>query len=173
MEATRLRLRFTTGVNLPAATYGSGLYGTQTYGQQATDPLASRFYAAMPWPGGTPNAPSWMYRQNDMLPAFGCQVRSIEGPMDLTAVADAVLVLSPFNPDLSVYGVFPLTLGSALTGRLSRTWLEGDLADPGTYRATVVLRFTSGRRLTVPFDDRHTFVIHSIDTAALVALVTP
>jgi hypothetical protein len=166
VRATRYRLRFTTGVNIPGATYGSGQYGTQTYGQQATDPLASRFYTAMPWPAGSPTTPAWMYRQGDTLPDFDCQLRSIEGPMDLTAVVDAVLVLTPFDGSLRV--VFPLTKSApAVAGRLHRVWADTDLATPGSYRATVVVVFSSTRRLTVPFDDRDLFVINSIDPSGV------
>jgi len=165
MRAARYRLRFASGVNIAGATYGSGQYGSQTYGQQASDPLASRFYSPMPWPAGATVSPSWLYRQGDTEPDFDCQVRSPEGVMDFTPVVSATLVLT--GPGLDDHHPYPLTIGAPGSGRLTRQWLPGDLAEPGVYRAAVVLTFSSTRKLTLPFDDRHTFIVNAVEAVVV------
>jgi hypothetical protein len=161
MHAPRYRLRFITGVTLSAATYGSGTYGSGTYGEQASDPLSSLLYYLVPWPGGYLADPSWIYRQGDIHPQFKAVVRSIEDTLDLTSLARADLVLTNTDggADLTPW-LFPLTV--ALIDGISwlvRDWAPGDLDTPGTYRTGVVLTFNSGRRMTVPTDDRLNFQI--------------
>lgn len=166
MTATRYRLKWVVGANYSAASYGSGQYGTQTYGQEASDPLASLFYVPMPWPGGTPTVPSWMYRQGDTSPDFDVQIRSQLGPMSLAPVGGGWLVLSSYETDLVL--AFALTVTDEPRGRIGREWQAGDLDTLGAFRATVVLLFDSGRQLTVPATDRHRFVVHSMDPTAMV-----
>ncbi|MET0579824.1 MAG: hypothetical protein ABW122_14295 [Ilumatobacteraceae bacterium] len=164
MRATRLRLRFVTGVSVPAATYGSGTYGSQTYGQSATDPLSSYRYRIVPLPAGRPTVPSWIYRQSDTWADFEALILADAGPLDLTAVGAATLVLDPIDgrdPGTDALG-FPLTVASpATTGVVGRSWQPGDLAGAGTYRATIVLTFLSGRQLTLPGDDATRFVVNA------------
>jgi hypothetical protein len=166
MEATRYRLRFVTGVSLTAATYGSGFYGSQTYGTKASDPVASLRYRLVPWPAGYLTDPAWKYRVGDRLPKFQATVLGDEGPLQVVGVALVRLVLTPIdeNPqpprqyDLTING--PTPAGSFW---LERDWEIGDIDVPGTYRAGVIITYNSGRRLTVPIDDRQVFVIADND----------
>ena len=161
MEATRYRLRFVTGVNLTSATYGSGQYGSQTYGTVATDPVASLRYRLIPWPGGYLAEPAWKYRQGDTSPPFKATVLGGEGPLALVGVAAAKLVLTPLDRN-AAHRQFDLTVtGPSASGSywLGRQWASSDLSVPGTYRAGVVITYTSGRRLSIPIDDRQVFVI--------------
>jgi len=158
MQAPRLRLRFVTGVNLTARTYGSGTYGEGTYGESATDPLAAIRYWLIPLPAGFPTSPSWLYRVDDSGGTFQAQVMSDAGPLDLAAVDLARLVLTPIDGrDLTAQLAFGLDLQDS--GIVERIWQPGDLAGAGTYRATVIFTFASGRQLTVPGDDGLRFVV--------------
>jgi len=158
VKATRYRLRFVTGVALTGATYGSGTYGEGTYGMQASDPLASLRYYLVPWPGGYLTDPSWIYRQGDVLPRFSALVCSDEGPLDDAGLTTAVLVLSDTE---AISRSFPLSVESADgDDRLVRDWQPGDLDTPGVYRAAAVITYSSGRRLTIPIDDRMQFVVN-------------
>jgi hypothetical protein len=156
MQATRFRLRFVTGVTLSARTYGAGTYGDGTYGEQASDPLASIRYTLIPLPAGYPTVPSWLYRSGDSGGTFQALVMSDSGPLDLSAIDNAQLVLTPIDGQT---GNLTFLLGLPDVGTVERTWLPGDLSDAGTYRAVVVFTFTSGRRLTVPGDDNLRFVV--------------
>ena len=162
MHAARYRLRFTTGVALTSATYGSGTYGAGTYGEQASDPLSSLRYYLVPWPGGYLPDPSWVYRVGDTDPDFRVQILADNERLDLTGIAYALLVLTntdgSTNPVPWIYDLTVTTLDSQ--DWLTRAWLPTDLAKSGTYRAAVVIVYDSGRRLTVPVDDRHNFVIN-------------
>jgi hypothetical protein len=161
MEALRHRLRFATGVNLTQRTYGTGAYGDGTLGEQASDPLTAARYLVIPWPSGFLSDPSWLYRQGDVTPPFKISVQADDGPLDYTGLAKAYLVLtntdgaSPTTPrqyQLSVQRI-------SGADWLIRNWLYDDLILPGTYRSALVLTYNSGRRLTIPGDDRHNFVI--------------
>jgi len=166
MQAPRYRLRFITGVALTSRTYGSGTYGAGTYGEQASDPLASLVYYLVPWPGGYLSDPAWIYREGDVLPQFKAAVRSNEGLLDLTGLSTAKLVLT--NTDGGVAATplqYALTVApSGGVSWLVRNWAVGDLAEPGTYRAGLVLTYNSGRRLSIPIDDRMNFVINPNST---------
>jgi hypothetical protein len=166
VQAPRYRLRFITGVSLTSATYGSGTYGTGTYGEQASDPLASLRYILVPWPGGYLPDPAWIYRQGDVTPQFRAQVLSDEGPLDFTGLDFGYLVLTNTDGSSSTTPImFPLTvatIGGVVF--LTRTWLPNDLMTPGTFRAGVVLQYSSGRRLTIPTDDRYQFVVNPNST---------
>lgn len=162
MQATRYRLRFITGVSLTARTYGSGTYGDGTYGEQASDPLESLTYTMIPWPGGYLPDPAWIFRQGDVTPRFRVQVRSDDELLDLDGLDFAYLVLTntdgasnttPWLFELDVATIDGLDW-------LVRSWLPTDLAIPGTFRAAVVLQYDSGRRLTIPSDNRYQFVIN-------------
>lgn len=158
MQAPRLRLRFVTGVNLTARTYGSGTYGEGTYGESASDPLAAIRYWLIPLPAGYPTGPAWLYRILDSGSSFQAQAMSDAGPLDLAAVDVARLVLTPIDGrGVAAQLVFVLDL--AERGVVERIWQPNDLAGAGTYRATVVFTFASGRQLTVPGDDNLRFVV--------------
>jgi hypothetical protein len=151
-----------TGVNLTSATYGSGQYGSQTYGTVASDPVASLRYRLVPWPAGYLTDPAWQYRQGDTRPQFKAAVLGSEGPLQLVGVSSAVLALSRMSEHSEPARLYPLTVeGPTTAGNywLSRTWQPGDLASAGVYRAGVAITYSSGRRLSVPIDDRQVFVI--------------
>ncbi|MET0578007.1 MAG: hypothetical protein ABW122_05070, partial [Ilumatobacteraceae bacterium] len=132
MQATRLRLRFVSGASFPAATYGSGNYGSQTYGQSATDPLSALRYFVVPLPAGTPTNPSWLYRQRDSWPDLNARIMYGEGPLDLTSVAAATLVLTPIDGRTSpAWLSFALTMPDRPGGYVRRVWAVGDLIDAG------------------------------------------
>jgi hypothetical protein len=160
MQATRLRLRFVSGVSVTGATYGSGSYGTQTYGQSATDPLAAYRYLVMPLPAGSPTDPSWLYRQHDSWPDFNARVLYGEGSLDLTPVAKAELLLAPIDGRPTPVALsFLLTMPTPASGYVKRVWAANDLIDPGVYRVLLRFTFTSGRRLTLPGSDNIRFVV--------------
>jgi hypothetical protein len=159
MQATRLRLRFVSGVSLSAATYGSGTYGSQTYGQSATDPLAAYRYLVVPLPAGSPTNPSWLYRQRDSWPDFKARLLYGEGALDLTPVATAKLLLAPIDGRAPVVYLFDLTMPDRVGGYVRRVWAATDLVDAGVYRALIMLTFASGRRLTLPGNDSLRFVV--------------
>lgn len=160
MEPSRYHLRFVTGVNLTSATYGAATYGSQTYGTVATDPVASLRYRLVPWPGGYLPDPAWKYRQGDTGPPFKATVLGGEGPLALVGVSSARLVLTPMDraPQSRTYA---LTVTGPTAGSywLGRNWVRGDLSEAGTYRAGVVITYSSGRRLSIPIDDRAVFAI--------------
>ena len=160
MQAVRYRLRFITGVALTSRTYGAATYSDGTYGETASDALSALVYVLVPWPAGHLPDPAWMYRQGDTTPQFKAYIASTLGPLDLDGVATAQLSLT--NTD---GGSIPLSFDLTVTPSggidwLVRNWLPHDLAVPGTYRAAVVLTYTSTRRLTVQVDDRIHFVIN-------------
>jgi hypothetical protein len=161
VKATRYRLRFVTGVALTSATYGSGNYGSQTYGTVASDPVPSLRYRLVPWPGGYLTDPAWEYRQGDTRPAFKATLLSQEGPLALVGVAQATLVLTPMDGQEEVRTYALTVTGPSSSGAywLGRNWETGDIDPAGVYRAGVVITYASGRRLTVPIDDRQVFVI--------------
>ena len=150
MQATRYRLRFITGVSLTSSTYGSGTYGSGTYGEQASDPLNSLHYVLIPLPAGYLTSPSWIYAPGDTGSVFRAQVISDNGPLDLEAVADAQLVLTPL--DGRALSPFVYHVDQLDDGIIERTWQVGDLI-AGIYRAAVVFIFDSGRQLSVPTAD--------------------
>ena len=162
MQAVRHRLRFVTGVSLTARTYGSGLYGDGTYGEQASDPLTAAVYIMVPWPGGYLSDPSWLYREGDVFPPFQVSIEADDAPLDLTGIASAMLVFTSFDGATVSNPVRQLPLTVVTEGGrqwLQRRWDTYDLTPAGTFRVAVVITYASGRRLTVPTDDRHVFVI--------------
>jgi hypothetical protein len=162
VHATRYRLRFIAGVSLSSATYGSGQYGSQTYGTVASDPLASLRYRLVPWPAGYLPDPAWEYRQGDTRPSFKAVILGDEGSLQLVGVVQAKLVLTPMDRDPDPPRTYDLTVsGPTASGSywLNRNWLAADLVTAGAYRAGVVITYSSGRRLSIPVDDRQVFVI--------------
>lgn len=177
MRATRLRLRFVPGVSMTAATYGGSTYGGAiTYGQTASDPLASYRYRIVPLPSGFPTQPAWIYRHDDLRPPLRLQIIGNDAPLDLTPVTgrlfgdgtysyhtygggQAQLVLTPTDGrDQTLSIALGLTItGTAAEGILTHDWDGNPTTDPdvppGLYRVLVRLHFYSGRRLTLPTDD--------------------
>ena len=151
MRATRFRLRFVPGVSLPAATYGSSTYGGPiTYGQRGSDPVSSFRYRVVPLPAGYPTTPAWIIRVDDIEPPLRAQILSDEGPLDLSAVATASLVLTPVDGAGA-----PVTLPMTVEGNgvLSHTWTTTDGVAAGDHRVALVMTMTSSRRFTLPTDD--------------------
>lgn len=180
MRATRYRLRWLRGIAEQSVTYGSGYYGTDTYGQillpdafygsaeygsntygqTASDPLTALTFEAIPWTGGFPTAPSWLYRAGDTLPAFEARILGDGEPADIAFVKDVELVLTPADGrDDSFQLTFQGSVVQSTKGLMTVEWEPGDLDQFGVYRCLIRLTFGSGRRLTVPVEDRHTFVI--------------
>jgi hypothetical protein len=159
VQAARYRLRFTVDVSLPGAEYGSSDYGQMTYGQSVTDPVSASRYVALPWPGGYLSSPAWIYRRWDTRPDFEAMVIDPEGnPLDFTSTLIS-LVLSPYDVEDDTWHEFGMN-EIAPPGRVRRKWAENDLNFCGLYRAVLAFYYyPSGRRLTVPFDDRCTFYV--------------
>jgi hypothetical protein len=160
MRAARYRLRFFTGATLTQATYGGGTYGGATYGMQASDALTTAHHRLMPWPGGSPTSPSWLYRRGDTEPVWEAQIIADEGVVNYTGLDRAVLVLTPVDKP-GDDRTFDCTVVTATNGdqRLHREWNAGDLDPHGVFRVAVVLIYSSNRRMTVPAEDLHTLVV--------------
>lgn len=162
--ASRFRLRLTR--NAPgsdATTYGGGLYGDDTYGARADDPANLLAYQIVPDDTSASDFPMLLRREHDTLPVFTCrlisfgsQFEEVAGEvMDLSTVDVALLKLVRVTAGPPTTFNLPMTVDLP-TDTLSRTFTIDDTAEPGTYRLFVVLRFDSGRRLTIPADDNIT-----------------
>jgi hypothetical protein len=156
MRAQRYRLRFVTGVSLSAATYGSSTFGGPiTYGQRASDPIASYRYRVVPLPAGYPTMPAWIYRHGDINPPMRAQIIADEGPLDLTPVATALAVLTPIDErDVPPYTLSMTVEAPPTNGRLVHTWTGDEHLPVGNYRAVILMSLSSGRRFVVPANDR-------------------
>lgn len=162
--ASRYRLRLTRnapGIN--ATTYGTGQYGTDTYGARADDPAGLLSYQIVPTDTSASDFPMLLRREHDTLPIFTCRLISFGSQFE--EVAGEVMDLS--TVDIALLKLVRVTAGppttfnlvmdvDTVTDTLSRTFTIDDTAEPGTYRIFVVLRFVSGRRLTIPADDNIT-----------------
>ena len=162
MRSARYRLKFFTGATLTAATYGGGKYGDQTYGTQASDSLTTAHHRLVPWPAGAMVSPAWGYRRGDTSPDWQAQIIADDGVVNYTGLDTAVLVLSAIDDPSSVRQ-FGLTVVTAPNGdqRLTRKWAPGNLDFEGVFRVAVVLRYLTGRRMTVPANDNHIFVVRA------------
>jgi hypothetical protein len=144
-----------------ASNYGTGNYGDGTYGQEASDPLSNVEYTLAAKPGGYPDQLGWIYRQGDANVPFQAQVLGLDGPMNLTAVASAALVLERLSAGPRLLHALPVTLGTTdglVTVGLPATVLESQ----GVYRVAVQLVFTSGRAMTVTADDQATLMVRGV-----------
>jgi hypothetical protein len=160
MRAARYRLKFFTGATLTASTYGGGKYGDTTYGMQASDSLTTAHHRLVPWPGGALTIPSWIYRRGDTEPDWEAMIVADDGAVSYNGLYYAWLVLTN-QDDPSIYTTFSVWVVTESNGdqHLHRTWNPGDLDFAGNFRAAVVLLYQTGRRLTVPADDRHQFIL--------------
>lgn len=156
-----LGLSFKSGASAPDGTYGSAGadYGEAywTYGQQATDPLATG-YELTAYPGWGPRVPDWEYRQWDTTPAMEIAILAPGAvPIDYTIInsAELILTLTSYS-GFNYQPAFALTVG---TDRLTRTWEPYDLLVVGSFRVIVKLTFDSGRTLTVPSSDMAALVV--------------
>lgn len=147
--ARRYALRFSAfDISRTASLYGSGNYGDGTYGLEATDPLSNDEYALVAEPGEYPSASNWVYRVGDTNPDFQAQVLGLDGPMDLTPVDTAILVIERISVGTRILRALELTAGTT-DGNVSGTLPASMLLGQGTYRVAVQLQFTSGRCMTV------------------------
>lgn len=161
MRSTRYRLRFFTGATLTASKYGGGKFGDGTYGMQASDSLTTAHHRLVPWPAGAMTSPSWRYRQNDTMPDWQAQIIADDGVVSYTGMTSADLVLTAID-DPTSQTLHALTVDTQSNGdqRLRRTWNSGELNFSGVFRVAVVLRYSTGRHMTVPAGDKHIMVIH-------------
>lgn len=177
MQATRYRLRPTTGITLGAVTYGAGEYGSQTYGQSATDPVAAQRYWAIP-EGGMPTYPGVLHVAGDERPLVVMRIwGDDEQPLNLDPayVEGGTLILIPLDGSANEIRRLGLVNAAAgtITFNLNLTTaygdqLYGDLAygpaafDPmmvGVFTGVVEVAYKSGRTLGAPFDESMTIVI--------------
>lgn len=158
MQAARYVLRFIPGIVFSTATYGSGNYGTQTYGQKATDPINSFRYYVVPLPAGFPTQPSWVVRDGDIKPPMRMQILTADAnttALDLTPVQDAYIVLTPVDGTPEIPPVLlSATIENIPKGIVRHNWTA---ADPpltaNVYRVVLIMRMLSGRRFSLPTDD--------------------
>ena len=145
-------------VSRDAATYGSGNYGDETYGQEATDPLPNSEYILVPNPGEWPTAAGWVYAVGETGRTFTAQCRGVNGVLSLSNIDRAALVIDRASVGERVVDAFPLTI-DAVNDVLSYDFTPGQLERPGIYRAAVQLVFDSGRCMSVTADDSVAFTI--------------
>jgi hypothetical protein len=175
MRAAGYRLNPTSGVNLPAATYGSGNFGTQTYGQAATDPVAALRYVAV-FDGGYPVSPGVRIQAGDQQPTItAVLVADDGGVLDLTAVSGATLTLDlidgrdPTNRQITLTATTIDTVNRVLKFAIGPPLAP--LVAVGVYRAVVRVTYNSGRRLSAPAGHSSIMVISDgAGTGALVAV---
>lgn len=146
-----------------ASAYGSGTYGDADvpYGQRATDPADQAAYVTVP--GGTIPI---RIRTGESVLTLTMQVVAFGGPfedgegtiLDLSTVATARLHLQRLTPSPTLVYEFDLTI-DAPGDKLSYTFADGDLTEPGQYRPLVVATFASGRRLTLPVHNAPTITV--------------
>ena len=139
-------------VTRDAATYGSGNYGDETYGQEATDPLPNVDYILVPWPGEWPSNRGWIYRLGDTKRTFSAQCRGAEGVLDLSQVERGALVIDRTSVGSQVTDAFQLTI-DADNDLLTYQFAADELTRPGIYRVAVQLLFNSGRTMSIAVDD--------------------
>jgi hypothetical protein len=154
--ATRYRFRLVAPAGITAALYGGGTYGATTYGQEQDETATAIEYTAIPVPAGTVNGPAWEYAVGDTYEDLVVDIVSTDGTDRFVDadVAQATLVLTRFTDGYT--RSFQMT---AFGNYWRRQWETGDLDAVGLYRVVVALLLTSGRRLTVPWDDRLTMKI--------------
>lgn len=146
------------GISRNAAEYGAGNYGDLTYGQEATDPLSNVEYTLVPKPGEFPAKVGWLYRAGDADVPFQAQVLGLDGPMNLTSVSTAALVLERVSVGQRVLHALPVTTGTT-DGLISADLPASVLAYEGVYRVAVQLQFSSGRCMSITSDDSVTLSI--------------
>jgi len=166
--AQRLYVKFLRGgVDAASGNYGSGTFGDTelTYGQEATDPtLTGTNYRLLPLAGSRPRKPAWQYRVGDTLLRWQAMIVDPVDPssrMSLVPVTQAALIIELMDPARAYwYRGFALDLG--VDDVLTRVWGVGDLPVPGLFRATVVMDFDTGRRMSVETDDDVLMAVHGV-----------
>lgn len=140
-----------------AALWGSSTFGGPiTYGQEASDPVASIAYVAFHAGVGYPRISSWQYRVGDVMPNVEVAVATADGAtIDGSAVDKASMVLDRLGgvPHQIVLDMIVLADG------FECVLTDTDLDEPGRYRSEMKITMKSGRLLTVPTDDRVNFDI--------------
>jgi hypothetical protein len=145
-------------ISKDASNYGTGNYGDGTYGQEASDPLSNVEYTLVAKPGGYPDQLGWIYRRGDGAVPFQAQVLGLDGPMDLTSVATATLVMERVSAGSRVLHALSVTPGTT-DGLITASLPTTVLASQGVYRVAVQLVFTSGRAMTITADDQATLSV--------------
>lgn len=149
-------------VSRSAATYGSGEYGgDQSYGQEASDPLANVDYALAPYPGQWPSDYGWEFHVGDVGPVFQAVLLGLNGVESLTVFDSAALILERVSAGPRVIAAFPMTVDTD-NDRLEYAWTAGDLTDPGTYRVIVQLVSGTGRPLSVSPTDAASLIVKAV-----------
>jgi hypothetical protein len=161
--AKRYAMRNTvSSVSRTSALYGAGTYGGDfTYGQEATDSLANVEYVLAAKPGEWPSTAGWVYRTGASDVSFTAVVLGIDGPLDLSPVAAAVLVIERAGVGPETFAAYELSVNGDNT--LSYTFGLDELPGQGIYRAAVQLEFDSGRCMTVTPDDAASLIVRGVD----------
>jgi len=155
-------------VSTVSATYGgAGAYGELSYGQQASDPLSNMEYVATPTPGEYSVSPAWVFRTGNVGTRFNCTILGLDGPMNLTPIASAVLVIERLAAGPRTVRAYTLTVDDT-NDVVYRDWLVGDLDVTGLFRVLVQITSSTGRRMTIDATDNATMTIRTGDTDAVV-----
>lgn len=162
------RLRVIRLVPQGASAYGSNKYGDGTYGQRATDTADLQRYEIVPRSVSPSESPLIIRRTLDQGMVFECWIIAFateyEGversgvKLDLTGVASATLRLDKVSASKTDPPISLTTSMQIVLPYLLRRTFGGAVAMEGTYRATIILIFTTGRRLSLPVDDSLTVV---------------
>jgi hypothetical protein len=154
--ATRTRLRLVAPFGATTAVYGGGTYGAGSYGQEQDETATAIEYTAVPVPAGTVDGPAWQYTVGDTYEPLIVDLIAVDGTDRLTSdeVEHAVLVATRFTD-----GYTRSLLLEPDGNYWRRDFDPDDLDQPGLYRNVVVCTLTSGRRYTIPADDRLTMKV--------------
>ena len=168
--ARTYKVRYLSGsYNADASSYGVRNYGSEqfTYGQEQQESVLSGIdYELLPYPGGHPSTPEWVYRVGDET-RFSVVIVDKGNPSSAIAVAPivkAVVVLQKYTfKGEALRRVYELTTDLS-NDLLYRDWLPDDLSEEGRYRVNVQILFGSGRQFTIEGTDSVELFIHSSPT---------
>jgi hypothetical protein len=89
-------------------------------------------------------------KRNDLKPDINATLLDQTGvPIDLTGATVRFIIASS---ERGVIVNAPATIVNATQGKVRYTWVSGDTANAGEYRAEFEVTFSDGRKLTVPND---------------------
>ena len=168
--ARTYKVRYLSGsYNADASSYGVRNYGSEqfTYGQEQQESVLSGIdYDLLPYPGGHPSTPEWVYRVGDET-RFSVVIVDKGNPSSAIAVAPivkAVVVLQKYTfKGEALRRVYELTTDPK-NNLLYRDWLPSDLFEEGRYRVNVQILFGSGRQFTIEGTDSVELFINSSPT---------
>lgn len=162
------RLRLIQNLSAPGVSYGNvaANYGDEIYGERATDPVNLLVYVAVPLTSGLGGRHAFRARIGDIYPgddlafrpmAFGGPYEAGEGTvLDLSTVDTATLQIDRVSAGPPVTVTDTMTVDDVADTVTSSTLV---IAEPGTYRVSVVLVFLSGRSMTLPIHDNRTMLV--------------